>query len=65
MAQKMKKPEQVTQIQDKEAKKKALQTALSQITKDHGAGSIMKLGENTNMNVTAVSTGSLSLDLAL
>ena len=65
MATKAKKTESVGQIQDKEAKKKALQTALSQITKDHGVGSIMKLGENTNMNVTAVSTGSLSLDLAL
>lgn len=65
MAAKAKKTESVGQIQDKEAKKKALQTALSQITKDHGAGSIMRLGENTNMNVTAVSTGSLSLDLAL
>ena len=65
MAQKAKKTESAGQIQDKEAKKKALQTALSQITKDHGVGSIMKLGENTNMNVTAVSTGSLSLDLAL
>ncbi len=63
-AQKGKKTE-VTQIQDKEAKMKALQTALSQISKDHGAGSIMRLGENTNMNVTAVSTGSLTLDLAL
>ncbi len=63
-AQKGKKTE-VSQIQDKEAKMKALQTALSQISKDHGAGSIMRLGENTNMNVTAVSTGSLTLDLAL
>ncbi len=64
MAAKAKKPE-VSQITDKEAKKKALQTALSQITKDHGAGSIMKLGENASMNVTAVSTGSLTLDMAL
>lgn len=55
----------VVSAQDKEAKKKALETALSQITKDHGAGAIMKLGDNTAMNVTAVSTGSLTLDLAL
>lgn len=48
-----------------EAKKKALDTALSQIEKDFGKGSIMRLGENTAMNVTAVSTGSLTLDLAL
>ncbi len=48
-----------------EAKKKALDTALTQIEKDFGKGSIMRLGENTAMNVTAVSTGSLTLDLAL
>ncbi len=48
-----------------EAKQKALETALSQIEKDFGKGSIMRLGENTAMNVTAVSTGSLTLDLAL
>ena len=48
-----------------EEKKKALENALSQIEKEHGKGSIMRLGENAAMNVTAVSTGSLSLDLAL
>lgn len=48
-----------------EAKQKALETALTQIEKDFGKGSIMRLGENTAMNVTAVSTGSLTLDLAL
>ena len=46
-------------------KKQALQTALNQIEKSYGKGSIMRLGENLNMNVSAVSTGSLSLDLAL
>ena len=46
-------------------KKKALETALLQIEKEHGKGSIMRLGENAAMNVTAVSTGSLSLDMAL
>ena len=46
-------------------KQHALQTALSQIEKSYGKGSIMRLGENINMNVSAVSTGSLSLDLAL
>ena len=50
---------------DAEAKKKALKTALSQIEKKHGAGSVMRLGDNTQMEVQAVSTGSLSLDLAL
>ncbi len=46
-------------------KKKALDMAISQITKTYGSGSIMKLGENANMSVSAVPTGSLSLDLAL
>ena len=55
----------VTEIQDKEDKKKALNTAMAQIEREFGAGAIMKLGENTHMEVQAVSTGSLSLDLAL
>ena len=50
---------------DAEAKKKALQTALSQIEKKHGEGSVMRLGDNARMEVQAVSTGSISLDLAL
>ncbi len=50
---------------DANDKKQALQTAISHIEKSYGKGSIMRLGENTGMNVSAVSTGSLSLDLAL
>ena len=46
-------------------KKAALETAISRIEREYGKGTIMKLGENTRMNVSAVSTGSLSLDLAL
>ena len=46
-------------------KKKALETTLAQIEKAYGKGSIMKLGENAAMNVSAVSTGSLTLDMAL
>ena len=46
-------------------KKKALEAALSQIEKQFGKGSIMKLGETTVMDVEAIPTGSLSLDLAL
>ena len=46
-------------------KKKALETTLSQIEKAYGKGAIMKLGENASMNVSAVSTGSLTLDMAL
>ena len=50
---------------DAEGKKKALATAISQIERDFGAGAIMKLGENRHMEVQAVHTGSLSLDMAL
>lgn len=46
-------------------KKKALETALSQIEKQFGAGAVMKLGNNSSLNVEAVSTGSLGLDMAL
>ena len=50
---------------DKEAKAKALKTALAQIEKKHGQGSVMRLGENAHMEVQAVSTGSIALDMAL
>ncbi|MBE6947046.1 MAG: recombinase RecA [Ruminococcaceae bacterium] len=46
-------------------KKKALQTALSQIDKDFGKGAVMRLGERPEMNVEAIPTGSLALDAAL
>ena len=46
-------------------KKKALETALSQIEKQFGKGSVMRLGENSAMNVEYIPTGSLTLDLAL
>ena len=46
-------------------KKTALATTLARIEKDYGKGAIMKLGENAAMNVSAVSTGSLTLDIAL
>ena len=55
----------VSEIQDKADKQRALSTAMAQIEKEFGAGAIMKLGENTHMEVQAVSTGSLSLDMAL
>ncbi len=48
-----------------EGKLKAIATAMGQIEKKYGKGSIMKLGENSVMNVSAISTGSVSLDLAL
>ena len=50
---------------DEEGKKQALATAITQLKKQYGEGTIMKLGENTRMAVQAVHTGSLSLDLAL
>ena len=46
-------------------KTKALETALSQIEKQFGKGAVMRLGQNTSMNVSHISTGSLSLDIAL
>lgn len=46
-------------------KQKALDTALAQIEKQYGKGAVMKLGQNTSMNVDSISTGSLSLDIAL
>ncbi|MDR0839130.1 MAG: recombinase RecA [Oscillospiraceae bacterium] len=48
-----------------EDRKKALDTALAQIEKSYGKGSIMRLGENLNISVDAISTGSLTLNLAL
>ena len=48
-----------------EGKKNALDTALAQIEKQFGKGAVMKLGQNVTMNVDSISTGSLSLDLAL
>lgn len=46
-------------------KQKALAAALGQIEKQFGKGSIMKLGDNRTMDIETISTGSLSLDIAL
>ena len=46
-------------------KKKALETAMAQIKKSFGDGSIMRLGDAASMNVEVIPTGSLTLDLAL
>ena len=46
-------------------KKKALETAMAQIERAYGKGSIMRLGDNANIVVEAIPTGSLALDLAL
>ena len=50
---------------DNNEKKKALESALGQIEKQFGKGSVMKLGDFTAMNVEAIPTGALSLDVAL
>ena len=46
-------------------KRKALETAIAQIEKNYGKGAIMRLGDDIPVNVEAIPTGSLSLDLAL
>ena len=46
-------------------KKKALETALQQIEKNFGKGTVMRLGDKPEMNVDAIPTGSLALDAAL
>ena len=46
-------------------KMKAIESAMGQIEKQFGKGSIMKLGEHSSLNVDAISTGSLDLDIAL
>ena len=46
-------------------KKKALETALANLEKQFGKGTVMRLGENTHMNVEFIPTGSLTLDVAL
>ena len=57
---------EVKKIENKEDKLKALDAAISHIEKQYGKGSVMKLGESAKtMNVDAVPTGCLSLDIAL
>ncbi len=46
-------------------KKAALESVITRIERDCGKGSIMRLGENTHMEVSAISTGSIGLDIAL
>lgn len=55
----------VVEITNSEDKKVALETALAQIEKQFGKGAVMRLGQNQAMQVEAISTGSLGLDLAL
>ena len=46
-------------------KKEALQTVLDRLEKDYGRGAVMRLGEVTHMQVSAIPTGSAALDIAL
>lgn len=55
----------VEQVTDMSEKAKALQKALDQIEKDFGKGSVMKLGDTSNLEIDTTSTGSLSIDLAV
>lgn len=48
-----------------EERKKALEATMARIEKDFGKGAVMMLGENLNMNIEVISTGSLGLDLAI
>lgn len=66
MADKKKTPPMVrAQDRSDESKKKALETAMANIEKQFGANAIMRLGQSSVLNVEAISTGSLGLDLAL
>ena len=52
-------------LASEEERKKALATAIAKIERDYGKGTIMRLGDDISVNVEALSTGSLTLDLAL
>ena len=51
--------------QELKEKNKSLEAAISQIDQNFGKGSVMRLGQQQALDVEAISTGSLSLDLAL
>ncbi len=60
-----KKPEKQFVPVKPEDRQKALSVALQQIEKNFGKGAVMRLGENTHMNVATIPTGSIALDMAL
>lgn len=62
MAVKAAKPDTSSGLTEKQ---KALQTAIAQIEKQFGQGAVMKLGQASTMNVEAIPTGSIGLDIAL
>ena len=53
------------EVKVEDNKMKALEAAVAQIEKQYGKGSVMKLGDNTHLNVETIPSGSLGLDLAL
>ena len=55
----------VVRVTTKEDKKTALDGALKQIEKKYGAGAVMRLGQTKTLNVDAIPTGSMTLDMAL
>ena len=65
MAKKKEKITATGRIGDMEAKKKALGVALQHLEKDYGAGTIMRLGDETVQDVEVIPTGSIALDFAL
>ena len=65
MVNQEKKPELKVVNMDDNDKNKALEAALGQIERTYGKGSIMKLGENSVVEIESISTGSLGLDIAL
>lgn len=65
MAKAVKKPVAVSEVTDSAEKKKALNTVLTQIERNFGTGAVMRLGENAHMEVQAIHTGSIGLDVAL
>ena len=64
-AEKKNQKNSVVKQTDPEQREKALSAALAQIEKQFGKGSIMKLGQTQSLDIEAVSTGSIGLDMAL
>ncbi len=56
---------QAISSEDQDARKKALEAAMSQIEKQFGKGSVMRLGEQDKVEIDTISTGSINLDIAL
>ncbi|MBP5775702.1 MAG: DNA recombination/repair protein RecA, partial [Clostridiales bacterium] len=55
----------VTPVQDQSERKKALDAAMAQIEKQFGQGAVMRLGDQTHIDLETIPTGALTLDIAL